>query len=100
MRVAFTKNITLVRISREYGHGGTEAVTSATVRGSVSMPSLSLRTNLESVGRSIDFTAQVWRRDFEKAAYTHAEYNGVRYRIDNVSTGISDLIVKLSLTRS
>ena len=60
----------------------------------------SLKTSVEGVGRHIDLTAQVWKRDFDKDQFTHLDYSGTRYRIDNISTGLNDLIVKLSLERN
>ena len=100
MRVVFSKDITLLAVPQKYGHSGTEDVQTAVVRGSVSMPNLTLKTNVESVGRQVDLVVQVWRRDFEKAAYTRAEYQGIRYRIESVTAGMNDLIVKLLLVRN
>ncbi len=74
--------------------------TSLSVKGHISLPSLSLKTSVEGVGRHIDLTAQVWKRDFDKDQFTHLDYSGTRYRIDNISAGLNDLIVKLSLARN
>ena len=83
-----------------YGYSGENSETSITVKGDISLPSLSLKTSVEGVGRKIDLTAQVWKRDFDRDTFTHLEYSGTRYRIDNISTGLNDLIVKLSLERN
>ena len=100
MRVVFSKNIKLLAVTQKCGHSGTEDVQTKCVRGSVSEPSLTLRTNVESVGRQVDLVVQIWRRDFEKAAYTHAEYQDIKYRIESVTAGMNDLIVKLLLVRN
>ena len=99
-KVLFNKSLTLVKVVEGYGFSNQNTETSITVKGDISLPSLTLKTSVEGVGRKIDLTAQVWKRDFDKDKFTHVEYNGTRYRIDNISTGLNDLIVKLSLERS
>ena len=99
-RVLFNKSLTLVKVVEGYGCSNQNTETSLNVKGDISLPSLTLKTSVEGVGRKIDLTAQVWKRDFDKEQFTHLEYNGTRYRIDNVSTGLNDLIVKLSLERN
>lgn len=98
-RVLFNKSLTLVKVVEGYGSSGETTETSLNVKGDISLPSLSLKTSVEGVGRKIDLTAQVWKRDFDSDTFTHVDYNGIRYRIDNISTGLNDLIVKLSLER-
>lgn len=98
-RVLFNKSLTLVKVTETYGHSSETVENSLTVKGDVSLPSLSLKTSVEGAGRKIDLTAQVWKRDFDKDNFTHLEYDSIRYRIDNISTGLNDLIVKLSLER-
>ena len=98
-KVLFNKSLTLVKVTENYGHSGGTSETSLAVKGDISLPSLSLKTSVEGVGRKIDLTAQVWKRDFDRDTFTHVDYNDTRYRIDNISTGLNDLIVKLSLER-
>ena len=98
-RVLFNKSLTLVKVVEGYGYSSENTETTLNVKGDISLPSLSLKTSVEGVGRKIDLTAQVWKRDFDKDQFTHLEYNNIRYRIDNISTGLNDLIVKLSLER-
>lgn len=98
-KVLFSKSLTLVKVTENYGHSSGTSETSLAVKGDVSMPSLTLKTSVEGVGRKIDLTAQVWKRDFDRDTFTHVDYSGTRYRIDNVTTGLNDLIVKLSLER-
>ena len=98
-RVLFNKSLTLVKVVEGYGYSGGMSETTLNVKGDIFLPSLSLKTSVEGVGRKIDLTAQVWKRDFERDAFTHVDYNDTRYRIDNISTGLNDLIVKLSLER-
>ena len=99
-KVLFNKSLTLVKVVEGYGYSGENSETSITVKGDISLPSLSLKTSVEGVGRKIDLTAQVWKRDFDKDQFTHLDYDSTRYRIDNISTGLNDLIVKLSLERN
>lgn len=88
-----------MKVVEGYGSSGENTETSLNVKGDVSLPSLSLKTSVEGVGRKIDLTVQVWKRDFDKEQFTHIDYDGTRYRIDNISTGLNDLIIKLSLER-
>lgn len=99
MRVVFSENITLLSTTQKYGHNGAESIQRTNVRGNVSLPGLKLKTNVESVGRQIDLVVQIWRRDFEKADYKYAEHNGIRYRIESVTVGLNERIVKLVLVR-
>ena len=98
-QVLFNQPLTLIKITETYGHNRSVTETSLPVKGHISLPSLSLKTSVEGVGRHIDLTAQVWKRDFDKDQFTHLDYSGTRYRIDNISAGLNDLIVKLSLER-
>ncbi len=98
-RVLFNKSLTLVKVTENYGYSGETSETSLNVKGDISLPSLSLKTSVEGVGRKIDLTAQVWKRDFDKDQFTHLDYDGTRYRIDNITTGLNDMIVKLSLEK-
>ncbi len=98
-KVLFNKSLTLVKVTQNYGHSGGTSETSLAVKGDVSMPSLTLKTSVEGVGRKIDLTAQVWKRDFDRDTFTHVDYSGTRYRIENIGSSINDLFVKLSLAR-
>ena len=75
-RVLFNKSLTLVKVVEGYGYSGENSETSITVKGDISLPSLSLKTSVEGVGRKIDLTAQVWKRDFDRDTFTHLEYSG------------------------
>lgn len=98
-RVLFNKSLVLIKVTEGHGHSDRVTETSVNVRGYISLPSLMLKTAAEGAGMRIDLTAQVWKRDFEKDDFTHLEYSGTRYRIGNVTAGLNDLIVKLSLER-
>lgn len=98
-KVFFNKSLTLIKVTEGYGDSGENTETSLNVKGDISLPSLTLKTSVEGVGRKIDLTAQVWKRDFDSDDFTHVDYNGIRYRIDNISAGLNDMIVKLSLER-
>jgi hypothetical protein len=97
--ITFNKIIKLIKVKEGYGHTKSTDEKTVSVCGAVNMPSLSLRAKVEDTGRQIDLSVQIWQRDFEKGSFTHAEYGGIRYRIDSVTTGASDLLVKLSLVR-
>ncbi len=99
VRVVFDKNIKLLKIIPKYGYNGGEDVTAASVRGSVGVPSLTTKEKAANIGIRTDYVAQIWRRDFEKDRYTHVEYDGIRYRIESVSAGMCERIVKLILSR-
>lgn len=83
------------------GHSdGDTLITQAEVFANVSVPSLTFRSRLSSMGLDTSLTALVWRSEFDKAPYTHAVVDGTAYRIADTGAGRNDLSVLLMLERS
>ena len=55
------------------------------------------QVSMLSVNKSVEFLAEVWKRSYK--GESHAEYKGVRYKIESVLPAQSDLKVKLVLRR-
>ena len=99
VKTAFNKKLTLVRVVTGYGHGGDTDLVTKTVKAHVTVPTVSTSARLEAVGRRVDLFATV-RRDLYKANhYTHAEYEGVRYRIAADNAAEKEMFVRLSLSK-
>lgn len=97
--ITFNREIILIKTSEKYGHSSGNDVESNKFKCNVSQPSISLKTQIESTGRSVDLTVQMWRRDFESNTFTHAKIDDVRYRIESATSGLKTSIVKLILVR-
>lgn len=99
IRTVFNKKLTLVRVVTGYGHGGDTDLVTKTVMAHVTAPTVSTSARLEAFGRRVDLFATV-RRDLYKANhYTHAEYEGVRYRIAADNAAEKEMFVRLSLSK-
>jgi len=98
-KVVFNKTITLVKCRTGYGSSGAIDTVRKNVRASVDMPGISFAVRAEAAGRKIDLFAVVYRSDFLSESFTHAEYDGKRYRIDGANRAQKDRLVRLSLVR-
>lgn len=100
MRTTMSKKIKLLQIKEGKGYGAEpETLAERTVWASIGDIGASTKLNAASIGVKIDLRAYCWRKEFEKAAYTHVEYQGVRYKIAETGSGDTDLKVRLLLTR-
>lgn len=100
MRTTMSKKIKLLQIKEGRGYGAEpEIIAERTVWANIGDLGASTKLNASSVGAKIDLRAYCWRAEFEKNAYTHVEYQGVRYKISETGSGDTDLKVRLLLTR-
>lgn len=97
-RNAFDKRLTLLRLELIAGHRSNYAEKDrAVVWASVSEPSVTARMNALSVGEEISYSAVMWRGEFRD--FTHAELDGVRYRITQTGGTDNPLKIRLLLAR-
>lgn len=99
VKTAFNKKITLVRAATGYGHGGDTDIAAKTVKAHVTVPTVSTSARLEAVGRRVDLFATVRRDLYKTNKYTHAEFEGVRYRISSDNAAEKEMFVRLSLSK-
>ncbi len=94
--MCFNKKLTLLTL-RSPPRGEPEETARADVWADVSEPGTVTKYEAMAAGMNISLAAVMWRREY--AGYTHAEYNGVRYRIAQTGAAANDLHIRLSLER-
>lgn len=94
---AFNKRLTLLTLEYPAGRGEPQITDSATVWAYVSEVGTVTKMQALAVGIDISYTAVMHRNEFK--GYTHAEYNGVRYKIVSTGAAENSLHIKLSLER-
>lgn len=95
--MCFNKRLTLLALAYPTGRGKPEETARADVWADVSEPGTVTKYEAMAVGVNISLTAVIWRREY--TGYTHAEYNGVLYKIVQTGAASNDLHIKLSLER-
>lgn len=98
--IVFKDRINLEERKNGYGSNPEpKTVDSRKVWSCVSLPSLTAKTNAESVGIKADLSVHLHRSDYSSGNYTHISFNNVRYKIESVTTSINDLFVKLTVSK-
>lgn len=95
--MCFNKRLTLLTLIPQSGRAEPVEESRAEVWADVSDVGTVTKFEAMAVGLNVTLTAVMWRREFK--GYTHAEYNGVRYRIAATGNAQNDLHIKLSLER-
>ena len=67
------------------------------VRADVYLAGVRTQTSMLAVNKSVEYLAEVWERSYR--GESHAEYNGVTYKIESVLPAQSNLKIKLALKR-
>lgn len=100
MKNAFNKRVTLKKIVPVAGSG--EPVTEASYTAWADVYDVGITTKYTALnsGAEITLGMEMWRSEFEKGEYTHAEYSGKTYRISQVGRAKNDLHIKIMLERS
>ena len=94
---AFTDRLTLIKLKSSTGREEPVLVSSAAVWARVSDVGVTTKYAALTAGQNISLSAVMRRAEF--ADYTHAEYNGVRYKIVNTGAAANTLHIKLMLER-
>ena len=95
--MCFNKRLTLLTLEYPTGCGEPKATDSSEVLADVSEPGTVTKFQGLAAGYDISLTAVMWRREYKN--YTHAEYQGVRYKISATGATANQLHIKLLLTR-
>ena len=95
--MCFNKKLTLLTLEYPPGRGEPKVTDSAEVWADVSEPGTVTKFQGLAAGYDIALTAVMWRREYR--GFTHAEYQGVRYKISATGAAANPLHIKLSLTR-
>lgn len=96
----FNKNLQLQRWKTQQGRGGTVVVATRLVRASIRQPTVTFALKAEAAGRTVDMIATIRLNDFLADKWTHAEFEGVTYRIEGVNAAEKDMFVRLALKRT
>ena len=98
--IVFKDRVTLEERKQGYGSNPEpKTVNSRTVWGCVSLPSMTTKTNAESIGIKADLSVHLYRSEYSSGNYTHISINEIRYKIESVTTSINSLFVKLTVSR-
>lgn len=95
----FNKRITLLKMVPGNGRADPVTASEVTVWADVSDVGVTTKYTALQAGAEISLTAVMWRREFEKDDYTHADYRGKRYKISQTGSAGNDLHIKLTLER-
>ena len=95
--MCFNKKLTLLTLEYPPGRGEPKVTDSAEVWADVSEPGTVTIFHRHNAAYEIVLTAVMWRREYR--GFTHAEYQGVRYKISATGAAANQLHIKLSLTR-
>lgn len=94
---AFNDRLTLIKLKSSTGREEPVLVSSATVWARVSDVGVTTKYAALAAGQNVSLSAVMRRAEF--ADYTHAEYNGVRYKIVSTGAAANTLHIKLMLER-
>ncbi len=95
----FNKKLTLLKIVPANGRDDPVITSEVTVWADVTDVGVTTKYTALQAGAEISLTAEMWRREFEKDDYTHADYRGRRYKISQTGRAKNDLHIKLTLER-
>lgn len=95
--MCFNKRLTLITLVPQSGRAEPAEESRVTVWADVAEAGTVTRLQGMAVGLNISLTAVMWRQEFKD--YTHAEYDGVRYRIAATGSAMNKQYIKLSLER-
>ena len=95
--MSFNKKLKLLKVEPATGRKEPEVVDSAEVWAYVSDVGTVTKLEAMAVGINAELSAVMWRNEFH--GYTHAEYEGTRYRIVQTGSAENSLHIKLTLER-
>lgn len=98
-RIAFNKRITLLALKPSQGRGEPTETARAIVWADVSDVGVTTKFSALQAGAEVSFSVIMWRSEFEKSQFTHAEYGGIRYKIEETGAAANPLHIRLLLNR-
>ena len=96
-KLTFNRKITLLTLEPQKGYSEPAEIARATVWANVSDVGSTTKFAALQAGQTVSLAVTMWRREFRD--YSHAEINGVRYKIVETGAAKSDLHIKLLLER-
>ena len=97
--MTFNKKLRLIQLTRQNGKGGFSETASRVIWANVKDIGVKTKFAAAAANREATLQAICYRKDFETAGYTHVDYNGHRYRIEDTGAADSVLHIKLILAK-
>ncbi len=95
--MTFNKKLRLVKLERQNGSGGFTEVSSRTIWANVRDIGVTTKYTAAAANREAQLQAICHRKEAE--GYTHADYEGYRYRIESTGAADNDRHIKLILAK-
>lgn len=96
-KLPFNRKITLLTLEPQNGCREPSEIARATVWANISDVGSTTKFAALQAGQTVSLAVTMWRREFRD--YSHAEVDGVRYKIVETGSAKSDLHIKLLLER-
>lgn len=93
--MTFDKKIRLIKLKRQNGSGGYTEEASRTIWANVRDIGVTVKYSAVAAGREAEIQVICHRAEYNSDNFTHAEYDGMIYRIE--STGASDTKMHIKL---
>lgn len=95
--MTFKDRIKLLKLKRGTGSSGYSVECSRVIWAKVSDVGITTKLSAEAAGKSAELQAYCHRKEAE--GFTHAEYKGVRYRIDSTGAADNERHIRMILTK-
>ena len=96
-KLPFNRKITLLTLEPQSGYSEPAEIARAIVWANISDVGATTKLAALQAGQAVSLAVTMWRKEYHD--YTHAEIDGVRYKIVETGATKNDLHVKLLLER-
>lgn len=96
-KLPFNRKITLLTLEPQSGYSEPAEIARATVWANISDVGATTKFAALQAGQTVSLAVTMWRKEFKN--FSHAEVDGVRYKIVETGSAKSNLHIKLLLER-
>lgn len=96
-KLPFNRKITLLTLEPQSGYSEPAEIARATVWANISDVGATTKFAALQAGQTVSLAVTMWRKEFKN--FSHAEVDGVRYKIVETGLAKNDLHIKLLLER-
>lgn len=96
-KLPFNRKITLLTLEPQSGYNEPAEIARATVWANISDVGATTKLAALQAGQTVSLAVTMWRKEFKN--FSHAEVDGVRYKIVESGSAKNDLHIKLLLER-
>lgn len=97
--MTFNKKLKLLKLERQNGSAGYAEKAAKTVWANIRDIGVTTKFSAAAAGREAEIQAVCHRNEFESDSFTHAEYCGIRYRIESTGAAENSRHIKLILAK-